>query len=367
MDISDNIYDFPYSCYINLTNKCNLRCKHCFGSYSDKCDKELSLPEWKKVVDYLVDNNIFFINISGGEPTQSGYFKEFISYLNYKGLHFILTTNGIFSREISKFIINNREYLIGVKISLDGPDEKSHCFIRRDSKGEYNKNIFKTTLKNIFYLKKAGIPITISTILHKENIKKMNKFQKLIQKINPVSWFISPIVPLGRGEENKEIFECYDYFNKNFWVNIYEKSVDNKINVKMIDVPFNINNKILPYYTCPAALNMCEINADGVVSPCTFARLCIPKTIIKFDNIRNKNLKEIWDGKPFNKFRSYMNKGCDGCKMINKCNKCVAQSFRYFNDGKSPSPYCIKHGKSLGLKNLNRYKIILKNNFGVKL
>ena len=153
MDISREIYSLPYFCYINLTNKCNLRCKHCFGSYSKKCKNELSLQEWKKIVDYLIDNNIFFINISGGEPTQSPYFKEFINYLNYKGLHFILTTNGVFSREIRKFIINNREYLIGVKISLDGPDEKSHCFIRKDVNGKYNVTIFKITLENIFYFK----------------------------------------------------------------------------------------------------------------------------------------------------------------------------------------------------------------------
>ena len=126
MDINDEKYNSPYSCYVNLTSKCNLRCRHCFGSYSVPLENELSFEDWKKVVDGLTECKVFFINISGGEPTQSPYFKEFIRYLSKKGLHFILTTNGVFSEDIRKFIIENKEYLIGIKISLDGPDAKSH-------------------------------------------------------------------------------------------------------------------------------------------------------------------------------------------------------------------------------------------------
>ena len=175
MDISSEMYVAPYSCYINLTSKCNLRCKHCFGSYSVPHKNELSLDEWKKVIDDLVKTKVFFVNLSGGEVTQSLFFKEFISYLTKKGMHFILTTNGIFSKNIRDFIIKNKEYLIGVKISLDGPDSESHGFIRRDAKGNYNSKLFDITLENIFFFRDKGIPITIATVLHKENIKRIDR------------------------------------------------------------------------------------------------------------------------------------------------------------------------------------------------
>ncbi|MEK6859413.1 MAG: radical SAM protein [Nanoarchaeota archaeon] len=366
MDISKFKYNSPYSCYVNLTTKCNLRCRHCFGDYSKPEEKELSLEEWKKVIEKLKESNVFFINISGGEPTQSPYFKEFIEYLSKKGMHFILTTNGVFSKEIGDFIIKNKEYLIGVKISLDGPDAESHGFIRLDKDGNYNPHLFNIVLGNIFFFKRHKIPTTIATVIHKLNINKIEKLQKLIQKINPISWFISPIIPLGRAEVSKFISQEYEYFDVDFWDNLYKNGRKKRINIRLIDMPVKDKNR-LSAYGCAGALNFCEIHSDGTVSPCTLSRLCIPKKSIKFENIITRSLNQIWNGKSFEKFRDYMNKGCNGCKMLSKCNKCVAQSFKYFKNGYSPTPYCIKKGSLLNLKNIDKYKEVLKNKFKINL
>ena len=367
MDINLDRYNLAYSCYINLTSKCNLRCKHCFGNYSIPHQNELTLEEWKKVIDDLHSSKVFFVNISGGEPTQSPYFKEFITYLSKKGLHFILTTNGVFSKEVREFISKNQDYLIGIKISLDGPDEKSHCYIRLDSSGKINPDIFSIVLDNISYFKEKQIPLTISTILHKENIKKIDMFFQLIKKINPVSWFISPIIPVGRGNVNKSVSENYNHFDISFWESIINKGRAERININLIDCSQKIIRNGLSSYECAATLNMCEIHSDGTVSPCTLSRICIPRKALAFDNIKEKSLQEIWDGKAFEEFRGYMDKGCNGCKMLPNCNKCIAQSFRYFENGYSPTPYCIKNGEKLGLKKLKSYKDKLNKGFGIKI
>lgn len=359
-------YDSPYSCYLNLTSKCNLRCKHCFGSYSIPKDDELSLEEWKRVIDNLIQENVFYVNLSGGEPIQSPYFKEIIKYLVHRGLHFIITTNGVFTKDIRDFIMENEEYLIGVKISLDGPDPKSHCFLRLDSTGQENFEIFNITYNNIIFFSKRNMPLTIATVLHKGNIHKMEKFRKLIKEINPVSWFISPIIPIGRGDQNKFISRYYDYLDNDFWKETERQGKNEKINVRLIDVPFELKKRE-GYYTCPAALNFCEIHSDGTVSPCTLARVCIPKELMEFENIKNKSLGEIWKGKIFEEFRSYMKKGCKGCKMKNRCNKCIAQSFKYFKRGDFPTPFCVKNGEKLGLEDLDMYKRKLKENFDLEI
>ncbi len=367
MDISNEVYASPYSCYINLTSKCNLRCKHCFGSYSRELDNELSLDEWKKVIDDLIKCHVFYVVLSGGEVTQSPIFKDFINYLIKKGMYFILTTNGVFSKNIRDFIVEKRDYLISIKISLDGPDAESHGFVRLDSQGKYNPKIFNLTMNNIYYFRKMNIPLTIVTVLHKENIKKIDEFQKLIKKINPINWFISPIIPVGRGESNKFISEFYEYFNNEFWVSLAEEGKKKKINVRLIDMPVEMEKKGLSAYSCAAAINFCEIHSDGTVSPCTLCRVIIPKKFMQFENIREKSLQEIWDGKVFEEFRSYMDIGCEGCKMLSKCNKCVAQSFRYFGNGKSPTPFCIKNGKVLGLRKFDYYKNKLSKEFNLKI
>ena len=228
MDIKKLIYKFPYFVYLNLTEKCNLRCLHCLGSYGFKKENELDLSQWKGVIDQLKDMNIFIINISGGEPTQNTDFKEIIKYIHKKKLHFILTTNGIFSKDVRDFIIKYKRYLMGVKISLDGYDTKTHEFIRKGLKPGI---AFNTTMKTINFFKAYNVPMTIASVLHKENIKNLQKFTSFIKKINPISWFISPIVHTGRAEQNKKKFACYECYDINFWQGVKKQNEKMGINI----------------------------------------------------------------------------------------------------------------------------------------
>lgn len=350
----------PYFCYLNLTNNCNLRCLHCLGDYSKELSKELNFEEWKLVFNELIKNKVFYVNISGGEPTTHPDFSKIIDYLSKIGLHFILTTNGIFSKKNLKEIIKNKDYLIGVKISLDGYDKETHNYLRRDINGKINNSFFDITLKNIMSLKKENIPLTIATTIHTKNIIDFKKFVKLIRKIDPVSWYLSPIIPSGRGETNKDLRINYKFYKKKFWENIVNICNKNKINVRLIELPFNMREKnSVDYYECGASLNFCEINSDGELAPCTLSRVMIPKKIIKFENIKKTKLKDIWNGASFNKFRKYMTKNCEGCKAFEKCTKCIAQSFKYFGDGKHPTPYCLSN-PNINLKNKEKYKKILR-------
>ena len=195
----------------------------------------------------------------------------------------------------------------------------------------------------------------------------MDSFRRLIKEINPINWFVSPIIPIGRGEKNKFISEFYEYLDNSFWESLIKEGKNEKINIRLIDMPVEMEKKGLAAYSCAAAINFCEIHSDGTVSPCTLSRVIIPEKFLKFENIKDKSLQKIWDGKIFNEFRSYMNIGCEGCKMLSKCNKCIAQSFRYFENGKSPTPFCIKNGKALGLENFKKYKNKLNKEFNIKI
>ena len=42
-------------------------------------------------------------------------------------------------------------------------------------------------------------------------------------------------------------------------------------------------------------------------------------------------------------------------------------NFKNFWNGKSPTPFCVKNGVHLGLKDLNKFKGILKNDFNLNI
>ena len=122
----------PHDCYVILTEKCNLRCLHCYGDFGENGDlNELSGEEWDKIICDLSKNNVFYLNISGGEPTMHPDFCKIMKSLVDNKMHFILTTNGVFSKECLDAILSSKEFLIGIKISLDGCDYESHCYLRR--------------------------------------------------------------------------------------------------------------------------------------------------------------------------------------------------------------------------------------------
>lgn len=352
----------PHDCYIILTSKCNQRCLHCYGNYGMYVPpNELTGKEWDLVFQDLVKNNVFYVNISGGEPTVHPDFIEILDSLKKHKLHFIMTTNGLFSEKVLKKIIELEDLLIGLKISLDGPDYISNGFIRRDVEKKINENEFNRTLANFKRLKQENIPFTIATCIHKKNINRMDNMLALVLELKPISWYLSTISTSGRSFDNLEIFASDSELEKKEWDNIKKVCEENDIFVNYIDMPFASAKKQKRkfYYQCPAAKSFCEINSDGIVSPCPLARVNIPSEYLKFENIRDKSIREIWNGDAFSKFLTLSKQGCDGCNVKDKCDRCIPQSILWFGDHRFPPPHCIQNAKNLDLKHQKELENLL--------
>lgn len=352
----------PHDCYIILTSKCNQRCLHCYGNYGMYVPpNELTGKEWDLVFQDLVKNNVFYVNISGGEPTVHPDFIEILDSLKKHKLHFIMTTNGLFSEKVLKKIIELEDLLIGLKISLDGPDYISNGFIRRDVEKKINENEFNRTLANFKRLKQENIPFTIATCIHKKNINRMDNMLALVLELKPISWYLSTISTSGRSFDNLEIFASDSELEKKEWDNIKKVCDENDIFVNYIDMPFASAKKQKRkfYYQCPAAKSFCEINSDGIVSPCPLARVNIPSEYLKFENIRDKSIREIWNGDAFSKFLTLSKQGCDGCNVKDKCDRCIPQSILWFGDHRFPPPHCIQNAKNLDLKHQKELENLL--------
>ena len=111
----------PHNCYLILTSNCNMRCLHCYGSYGVNIPKyELTGDEWINVIEDLSKNGVFFVNISGGEPTMHPDFIKIINALVKNEIYFMITTNGVFNKKIKNAILNAKDYILGIQISLDG-------------------------------------------------------------------------------------------------------------------------------------------------------------------------------------------------------------------------------------------------------
>lgn len=134
-DINDfsEYQEMPIRIDWDITNRCNLKCKHCCVS-ADFQNHDLEQEALLEVAEKIVSLNPVVIVISGGEPLVRKDFREIITTIKkkYQGKLFLMTNAVLIDGEMARFIAEN---FSSVSVSLDGVDEETCSTIR--GKGVY--------------------------------------------------------------------------------------------------------------------------------------------------------------------------------------------------------------------------------------
>jgi MoaA/NifB/PqqE/SkfB family radical SAM enzyme len=77
---------------LELTYSCNVRCRHCY--VNGLGGEELTLNEYRRLIDDLYDLGRFCLVFTGGEPLLRPDFFDIVAYANRKRFLKVLFTNG---------------------------------------------------------------------------------------------------------------------------------------------------------------------------------------------------------------------------------------------------------------------------------
>ena len=333
--MSDNLIintsNYPFSVGWAITNKCNLRCKHCNMSSGEELKNELTQEECYSIIDELSHENVQKIGFFGGEPLMRNDFFNIASYAIKKGIFVTFTTNALLINE--KMIEEELYKFELVRVSLDGPTPETHEFIRN------LPGSFKKTIENIKKMVNSGINVGVVTCISRRNINYIEEMIELLEKLKVKSWFIPILAPMGRGSNLKEqVLSPKEVGNLLVKIEKFTEKTNFLIN---LDLPYSVllknkNNNIKA--SCPAAITELVIFANGDVSPCCE----IP---IMGGNLRNNTIKDIWNNsKVFNDFRnrSLIKGKCQGCKFIKNCGGCRANAYIKYGDYLQGDDICWK-------------------------
>lgn len=128
---------------IIITYRCNAKCNMCEAwNHPTKPDEEVGLDVIEKLPQ------MFFANVTGGEPFIREDLPEIIDALRKKAKRIVISTNGFFTERIIELC--KRYPDIGIRISIEGLS-KTNDEIRRIPGG------FDRTLKTLFKLREMGI------------------------------------------------------------------------------------------------------------------------------------------------------------------------------------------------------------------
>ncbi|MDP2947727.1 MAG: radical SAM protein [Nanoarchaeota archaeon] len=218
-----------------VNNICNLKCKHCYVGYNKKED-ELTVEEWIKIFDKLIEMNALTFGNVGKEPLLSSektfkllkYFAEKRKE-NLK-IRFGFVTNGTL---LNSSIAKQLEEILPdyIDISLDGTQEV-HDYIRGEGK-------FKITTENLKnFPKKLKKKVFISFTLMRSNKDSFKEMVKELDKMDFKKFIISPYIktPDSDGElylEKEEVVE--------FYKQIIEGKVINFSNLSEIEILLKVD------------------------------------------------------------------------------------------------------------------------------
>ena len=119
---------------IELTNRCNLRCQHCFAE-RHAATGDLPLAIIDKVLAEGKGCGIAHLAFTGGGPTIHRQFAEITRRVGAAGYTWSMVSNGHTFPQLYPLFLQSRQWFTGVTFSLDGAREATHDRLR--GKGSY--------------------------------------------------------------------------------------------------------------------------------------------------------------------------------------------------------------------------------------
>ena len=300
----------PLSGSLDLTNRCNLRCVHCYaGAHtSDMTVAEMDTGKILSLLDEISEAGCLYLLITGGEPLIRKDFPEIYRYAKGKGLLITLFTNGTL---ISDSIIQLFKELPPrvVEISLYGATQQTYEGIT-GVKGSYEK-----CLSGIRRLLEHNINVRLKTILMTLNSHEFSDIEKTAKEFGVKFRFDAALFPRLNGDRTPlELrVSASDAVNKEFSdqerAALWEKFLGTHRDKSFSD----------DLYQCGAGITGFYIAPQGSLRP------CLMTTLISY-NLLKGSFSDGWKEirSQIRQKKTARNFTCTTCDKILFCDYCPA-------------------------------------------
>lgn len=311
------LFSAPTSVNLELTELCNVKCRHCYNFWRDESMgiTSLNVKKLEKVIKQISEAGVFHVICTGGEP-----------FANFDLLHHAIKLISKYKMSMSvnsNLMIVKKENICKLKqlgldhilTSLPSPNEKLNDYIM-NQKGSLEKII-----NGIKLCVDLGIRISVNMVITRQTKDQVYSAGKLLSKLGCQKLFITRSVPptYSNEEENQ---------NYNLTFDEQRKCLDDALKVKndfgigigtLVSYPLCFLEDLEKYSDfvgrgCPAqAGHRMSINANGNVHACVHEEE-------SYGNLLFQSVKEIYQSK-MRKWhnRSFHYKECEGCRYIDVC------------------------------------------------
>lgn len=284
LDFASKVIKAPEHIAIDITNRCNMKCLHCFNrSENDEnglLRNELTNQEIKNFIADVAALAPPSFCICGGEPLlKYDMIKYALENINNQITSISLVTNGFLmnmerAQELASLGINT------IQISLDGANFQTHEKLRGV------KGAFQHAVNAINYCLKAQIRrVAVAFSPTKFNIDQFGKYVDFLYDLGIRSIRVQPLMLLGNALNNRDIFPSErDYFK------LYTQITEARAKYPNVKIEWGdpvdhlmrfstVLSKFVPFI---------NIRSDGYIS-------ITPYWSFSVGNIKKHSLQEYWD------------------------------------------------------------------------
>jgi radical SAM protein with 4Fe4S-binding SPASM domain len=345
----------------NLTNRCNLSCKHCYSQSDPQCrtEEELTTTEALALIDDLAGMGVPLLLFTGGEPLMREDIWELADHAALKGIKTALSTNGtLITAEVAGKIKKSGIEYAG--ISLDGACAETHDRFR-NSPGSFQRSVAAFAR-----CREAGVRCGVRVTLTQENYDELESLVDLARTLGASRFCLYWLVPCGRGRDAYERLQLGHGEVTEALSLLYRKAKEadpEAMEFLTVDAPQDCIHLLQSMERdrspdladaqnllkslnggCSAGDRVANIDPWGNVYPCQFARS--PDFFI--GNVRERPFSGIWadDAHPVlarfrTKIPSIMGK-CRDCGYFYLCGGgCRVRAYATAGDFSAEDPFCF--------------------------
>lgn len=146
--------------WIEVTQKCNLKCIHCYNESAPQCNKDMNIEDYKSVINTLLKMGVKRIQLIGGEPFCHSGIKEMLDYVIGKFDFIEIFTNGtLVTRDWFDYFAKHK---IRLALSVYSYDSSMHDRVTGQAKS------WERTNSTIEMLSQKNIPYRVCNIIMKD-------------------------------------------------------------------------------------------------------------------------------------------------------------------------------------------------------
>ena len=176
---------------LEITQRCNMRCVHCYNASGDDEPGTLRLEEIMRALSELAALGTTSVSFAGGEPLMRVDLDEMVAAASRMGISAGIASNG-FALTPARVDQLAKHGLGTVQISLDYPDERHDVFRRRTAAFTHAEAAIRNAAAR-------GLRTLVSTTVTRDNLHDVERIKQRAHELGAAYHLVNRFIPTRRG------------------------------------------------------------------------------------------------------------------------------------------------------------------------